>query len=164
MIIAFGNLAGREWRVMSDDYAMSRFNKLGDKLDDESIGYIQKRLKERVEYKRDRDYNAADEIRDELRSKYGVAIDDRTREWSVEVDQYTVVDKNSSRGAPQWRPQEVVEDDDNVKDDMFEHTDSQEERNLADLTVPELKEKLKEAGLPVSGRKAELIERLTGRD
>jgi SAP domain len=149
MIIAFGNLAGREWRVMSDDYAMSRFNKLGDKLDDESIGYIQKRLKERVEYKRDRDYNA---------------IDDRTREWSVEVDQYTVVDKNSSRGAPQWRPQEVVEDDDNVKDDMFEHTDSQEERNLADLTVPELKEKLKEAGLPVSGRKAELIERLTGRD
>ena len=34
------------------------------------------------------------------------------------------------------------------------------ENDLAKLTVAELKEKLREAGLKVSGRKAELIERL----
>jgi hypothetical protein len=33
--------------------------------------------------------------------------------------------------------------------------------NLESLTVAELKGKLKEAGLPVSGRKAELVERLS---
>ena len=35
-----------------------------------------------------------------------------------------------------------------------------DESALSTLTVPELKEKLREAGLPVSGRKSELIERL----
>ena len=34
--------------------------------------------------------------------------------------------------------------------------------NLAALTVPQLKERLRSAGLPVSGRKAVLIERLGG--
>ena len=33
---------------------------------------------------------------------------------------------------------------------------------LSKLTVVQLKEKLREAGMPVSGRKAELIERLGG--
>ena len=33
--------------------------------------------------------------------------------------------------------------------------------DLSSLTVPELKVKLREAGLPVSGKKAELIERLS---
>ena len=34
--------------------------------------------------------------------------------------------------------------------------------NLSACTVVQLKEKLREAGLPVSGRKAELVERLAG--
>jgi len=35
-----------------------------------------------------------------------------------------------------------------------------DEAQLTSMTVPQLKEKLREAGKPVSGRKSELIERL----
>lgn len=35
------------------------------------------------------------------------------------------------------------------------------EEDFSKLTVPQLKAKLKERGLPVSGSKAELVERLT---
>ena len=35
-----------------------------------------------------------------------------------------------------------------------------DETVLSSMTVPELKEKLRESSLPVSGRKSELIERL----
>ena len=34
--------------------------------------------------------------------------------------------------------------------------------SLSTMTVPELKEKLREAGLPVSGKKSDLIARLVG--
>lgn len=143
---------------MSDDYVMTRSNHLSDKLDDEAMYYIQDRIKERSELKKNRNYNAADEIRDELRSKYAVSIDDRTREWVVDVDQYTVVERSR---AP--RGYAYVEDGDDAGiEDKFGNSDVfQEGSNLAELTIPALKEKLKAAGLPVSGRKAELIERLT---
>ena len=144
---------------MSDDYAMARPNHLSDKLNEEDIDYIQKRIKERSEHKKNRDYSAADDIRDELRSKYSVSIDDRAQEWVVEVDQFTVVERpRAPRGYAFVEEEEEAGND----DDLFENSnDAQQEQNLADLTVPELKEKLKAAGLPVSGRKAELIERLT---
>ena len=38
----------------------------------------------------------------------------------------------------------------------------QEEIDYQSMTVPQLKELLKEAGKPVSGKKSDLIERLTG--
>lgn len=162
---------------MSDDYVMTRSNnRLAETLDDEAVDYIQLRLKERSAFKKDKMYDAADEIRDELRSKYGVSIDDRTREWCMEVDQFTVVDNTgrSRGGAPQRQGYEVAAEDsdddffENLKFDDAEGDDdgndggaTQVEGNLENLTVPQLKEKLKAAGLPVSGRKAELIERLT---
>mmetsp|Transcript_2214 Transcript_2214/g.3290 ORF Transcript_2214/g.3290 Transcript_2214/m.3290 type:complete len:394 (-) Transcript_2214:28-1209(-) len=49
-----------------------------------------------------------------------------------------------------------ISNDDAVASSKFESAES-----LSNYTVPILKEKLKAAGLPVSGRKAELIERLT---
>lgn len=149
---------------------MTRSNKrLADSVNEEAVAYVQKRLKERSEFKKNQMYDAADEIRDELRSKYGVAIDDRTREWSVEVDQFTVVDSNSRslRDGASQRPSYTVDDEegnDAGDDDVFEEEESNDDQaksSLEDLTVPQLKEKLKAAGLPVSGRKAELIERLT---
>jgi len=148
-------------------------------LDDETIEYIQKRLKERSEYKKDRDYDAADDIRDELRNEYSVSIDDRTREWSVKVSEYTVVESNND--ARRFRSpspySEMEEDEDEGEDDDYtkepevsafasneveaEAEELSEESDLSDLTVVQLKDRLREAGLPVSGKKSELIERLT---
>lgn len=156
-------LLGREWRVMSDDYVMTRNNfRTESQLDEESIGYIQKRLRERLAFKSERLYDAADDIRDELKSKYSVSIDDRTREWSIEVDQFTVVNNGNSRSnEPPPRPDYFVVEDDVMDDNVNGEEETEGAGSLESFTVPELKEKLKAAGLPVSGRKAELIERLT---
>jgi SAP domain len=173
---------------MSDDYVMTRSNsRLADSLDSESVGYIQKRLKERSAFKAERQFDAADDIREELRSKFGVSIDDRTREWSVEVDQFTVVNGSASN-RPDWGLEQIESTDDSIEDnsdtgffetrldvvdnngarddeiprdhDGDDDGDDDDATSLANLTVPELKVKLKLAGLPVSGRKAELIDRL----
>lgn len=169
---------------MSDDYAMSRESSGSSELDDETIGYIQNRLKERSEYKKNRDYDAADEIRDELRTEYSVSIDDRTREWSLKVSEYTVVESNYDarrfrNPSPYSEMQEdddeddddVVEDDDHdvVEDDddytvepsSDEISEESDASDLSKLTVVQLKDRLREAGLPVSGKKSELIERLS---
>ena len=54
------------------------------------------------------------------------------------------------------------EEDDEEEDDDDEDSDDDQlsEDELSKLTIPALKEKLKDAGLPVSGKKAELIARL----
>ena len=146
-------------------------------LDDETIDYIQSRLKERYEYKKSRDYEAADEIRDELKDNYSVSIDDRTREWMVQVDEYTVLDSDrstrisSSGRAPRPEYELVEEEEEEDTDDVFSTGDDEveiiettdgdvESGDISDLTVVQLKEKLREAGLPVSGKKSELIERI----
>jgi SAP domain len=160
---------------MSDDYVLTRSNsRMAESLDSESVGYIQKRLKERSAFKAERQFDAADDIREELRSKFGVSIDDRTREWSVEVDQFTVVNgsapnrleqieriDDSEEESPDIEFSEArldVVDNNGAKDDELLTDD--DATSLTSLTVPELKVKLKLAGLPVSGRKAELIDRL----
>jgi hypothetical protein len=169
-------------------------NRLADALDEETINYIQERLQARLEFKNDKQYDAADEIRDELREQFGVTVDDRTQEWVVEVDQYSVVDNN--RRSPDTNPRirksspppsySIDDDDDDeydneykvddsisameitksIDDGMYETNGSNErdmpknEVSLENLTIPELKEQLRAIGLPVSGKKSELIERL----
>ena len=205
--------------MLSDDYVISRADRERSNLDDDSVNYIKGRLKERSEYKKNLDYEAADEIRDELRDNYGVSIDDRTREWTVKVNEYSVVgepsrvqrfrtplsddisvdaddddleydvddsddddddfdefeeDDELPDGISLDDDDDFEEDDDNFdEDDDDEGTpeaeDSHEQSkadignsddDLASLTVAELKDRLREAGLPVSGKKVELIERL----
>ena len=72
----------REWRVDTDEYA----RKVGcaHSLSEKEVHHIESRLKERFVLKGDRMYEDADAIRDDLRSRFGVAIDDRTKEWFVE--------------------------------------------------------------------------------
>merc|ERR1719491_742387 len=48
----------------------------------------------------------------------------------------------------------AIEEEESTNDTMFSRED------LMALTVPLLKEKLRSAGLPVSGRKADLVDRL----
>lgn len=62
-------------------------------------------VKERLKYKITRDYDKADAIREGLRSKFNVMIDDRLREWSVGGDfgeehnaQRELADAFNSRG------------------------------------------------------------------
>ena len=50
--------------------------------------------------------------------------------------------------------------EENDEVDLPSNDQNLDEAQLASMTVPQLKEKLKEAGKPVSGRKSELIERL----
>jgi cysteinyl-tRNA synthetase len=176
----------REWRVMSDDYVFSPLAGGDHGFDEDTIVYIQKQLALRLVHKTNRDYEAADEVRDELRDNFSISIDDRTREWSINVDEYSVVVDRPSQRIPVQHKQEngygALEDSEiedevllSAMDDFFnegaiaDEGESQSSSesvlvtggNLESLTVAELKGKLKEAGLPVSGRKAELIERLS---
>ena len=56
--------------------------------------------------------------------------------------------------------QEEVNTDDEA--DEVEEDATSEKVDYASMTVPKLKEALKEKGLPVSGKKSELVERLEG--
>lgn len=162
--------------MLSDDYVLNRTLKSKTGLDDDMIDYIQSRLKERAEFKKNKDYEAADSIRDELRDEYSVSIDDRTREWSVHVTEYTVMESSEARRPPPPPPYSIAKDEEvdfdaveetlEMADSSLENGEEQaddyvEEAELASLTVVQLKDRLREAGLPVSGKKAELIERLT---
>ena len=178
----------KEWWVKTASYAVGRGSRRSyDALDDETISYIQDRLQERLDLKNDKLYDAADEIRDELNQRFGVTIDDRMQEWNIEVDQFTVVNNDSrlldvserqqmSPPTYSFDEENNSEDDDSDKafNDSFEAVfDSEsdittptsmampEDSNLEALTIPELKERLRAIGLPVSGKKSELIERLS---
>eukprot|EP00984_Skeletonema_dohrnii_P019969 scaffold9657_cov94-Skeletonema_dohrnii-CCMP3373.AAC.1 len=116
-----------------------------------------------------------------------VDVDDRAKEWMVmepeggawaddEDDETNIVSKE------EWESDGSVEEEEDVEGDVAddevtaeeEEDDEEEEEeavvpvqaaldeaDLSSMTVPELKELLKEKGLKVSGKKAELIERLT---
>ena len=91
-----------EWRVDTNEYARRQPSSSSsggggddDDVDDDDAGgpaetlsegearYIDGRLKERFDLKRLRLYGEADAIRDELMDRFGVQIDDRTKEWFV---------------------------------------------------------------------------------
>jgi len=149
----------REWHVVSEKYAnASPFN-----LDDDVQTLIEEKIVQRAVAKLEKDYDTADAIRDELAEKYNVDIDDRLREWIV----IGMVPSSSATGDVDIDDSVFEVDESNFEDEQDENevVDSGEamdnDVDLTSLTIPELKVRLKEAGLPVSGRKAELIERLT---
>ncbi len=71
-----------EWHVDTDEYAMSGGE---NNLAEEEVQFIDTKLKERFNFKRLGQYDEADEIRDGLKERFNVKIDDRTKEWSVET-------------------------------------------------------------------------------
>ena len=158
-----------EWRIMSrhggggDDYA-----RVGEhNLSDRDVEVVDAKLKERSACKRDREYEEADAIRDLLMDRFGVLVDDRNKEWSVlpgSVDDFVGGDDDDETASAAAEGQEADEDDgdeDTNQEEVEEEVeDIPTEETLAKLTIPLLKEKLREAGLPVSGKKAELVARL----
>ena len=174
-----------EWRIITDEYFPAS---TGD-LSAEDVELVEDRLRQRFMCKRDREYDTADAIRDELRDRFGVVVDDRTKEWTVEAverpqhsaryDEEEVAQDDSQAVSMDLNDseddEEAVEDEDESTIESASETEEVEEddestgdgedsvlleEELLKLTVVVLKEKLRDVGLPVSGKKAELVARL----
>jgi cysteinyl-tRNA synthetase len=74
------------WRVDTNDYVPHNDNNDTVKLSNEIVQYVDSKLKERFDLKRMRSYEDADAIRDDLNTRFGIQIDDRTKEWFVESE------------------------------------------------------------------------------
>ena len=151
----------REWHVVTAEYNEAPGSSyLDDSTREVIVGLVQKRALAKLA----KNYDEADAIRDELTDTYAVQLDDRLKEWSVVGGQEMLNEaEEDDDDDGDWSTVDMeLEDEDyeNDDDDEGEEGEKSLEIDLQSLTVPELKEKLREAGLPVSGRKAELIERL----
>lgn len=178
-----------EWRVANEDYVQVPSPPNARVLSDDEIAFVQEQLKKRSAFKKNRDYESADDIRDALREQFGVNIDDRTKEWrvaeivsvnggdadeddldaaltellSVDLDEDVAdADTNSS---VMYEDDESEEVEEQGVEEEEEEVSSELDGNislevLTKLTVPVLKGMLKERGLKVSGKKAELVDRL----
>jgi hypothetical protein len=184
-----------EWALLSEEYM---FNEAESSFIPEEtiIAAIGKRLGDRILARKRRDFDMADDIRDELRNDYVVEIDDGNKEWMIVSPRGAMWDTNDDNengggmnvvSKEEWDAEDNANDDDDDDDkymeqdnidvafDDFMINDSAKEvdneiilavgtddvaSTLSTLTVPELKDRLKELGLGVSGKKSELIARL----
>jgi len=164
----------QEYHIDSESYVLSPLQKEPllpaiEEAREEIEGLIRERSKARAE----KDYERADSLRDVLETMYGVLLDDRTKEWFLEPPSGSKVGVLSKDGmsrlekaldSDMWPGEEEFPPEDADEHDMFQESNAFEasihEESLASLTVAQLKARLRRAGLPVSGRKAELIERL----
>lgn len=191
----------REWRVLSDDYAQTEPERGARELPIEYVTLVETEIARRAVFKKNKKYEKADAIRDELQETYSVLIDDKKKEWKVVASsssrgnskfaQEAVTSQLSAYKQKQMSQQKADNDDEldsnfvqpetkKVEDELdtlaidspssFSVTADESEQGdvpsvltrdvLTSLTVPLLKEKLREVGKPMSGRKAELIDRL----
>ena len=166
----------QEWRVLGDNYVQIKAEKGAQELTGDDLSVVESVIIRRAKLKNDKNYGEADDMRDMLESKYSVLVDDRAKEWRVT----TLVPEGPSRARSSPydnRQVDTIEVEEelvaNIQDkvvlvvdppshdvatDIPEKAMSRDE--LTSLTVPLLKEKLRESGKPVSGKKAELIDRL----
>lgn len=175
-----------EWSFVTDSYSLSITSyPLPEEAGLKDL--IEEKVKDRAKAKNDKIYHVADAIRVELQQVFNITIDDRLKEYTYHppLGTDTVcteeihVDNDGSELAAlqafgndehfftlsQQTPQELstststatMEPSDREKDASLSIVDRSD---LEALTVPELKEKLRKVGLPVSGRKDSLIERL----
>ena len=87
--------------------------------------------------------------------------DEVVSEFEAAEDEYEA----ETLGVPEEKDEETQgEIDTEEESDEVEEEASSEKVDYSSMTVPELKDALKEKGLPVSGKKAELVERLEGAD
>jgi len=156
-------------------------------VDPELANEIQSLVDERAEAKKNRDYETADDIRDSLREQFDVSLDDRMKYWSVgensrfrnnssEFDDanvtYDDIQEEKSENSDEFEAEmsKLEESFSEATGNSIINEDTEEEANeesalfveedLKSLTVVQLKDKCREKSLAVSGKKAELIERL----
>lgn len=146
---------------------------------------IARLISDRTAHRQNKEYKMADDILNDLFEEYSVVVDDRTKEWKV-VDDIMADDEfvkgaqlsqqsafaRKAKGNRERRvdtytskdtilsTQEVIasHDDDVI---LPEEGTNEVTCDLESLTVVELKDKLRQEGLPVSGKKADLISRLS---
>jgi len=154
----------KEWHVVTNSYL---YVPSAHQLEEQDVEFIQDQMSQRASAKLKADYETADNIRDSLMDQFAVSIDDRLKEWTVVVDpsnRMASPDTGSNFTADDVEDDvsETEETDNQISDEEEEEVEEEEEDvKLENMTVVQLKEKLKARGLPVSGRKAELIERLS---
>jgi cysteinyl-tRNA synthetase len=153
----------REWHVVTQNYVRAERS---FPVDDESTELIQELVDKRAVAKLQKDYETADSIRELLMNTYVVTVDDRTKEW-------TKLDSGGMPADVNNVDLDIMDEEDG--DDAVEETMDMDDKESAEvvsvetegelekLTVPALKERLRVASLPVSGKKAELIQRLMTR-
>lgn len=131
-----------EWHIRGNDFILSP-DLEGNlpKYVEESRAEIEKRIRERSQAKGEKDFVRADEIRSDLLQTYNIKLDDRIKEW-------TIIGNSDRNG--------ILPDEDEFSPSPFEEN----EFTLSKLTVVELKEKLKDRGLPRTGKKADLLQRI----
>jgi len=174
-----------EWHVQGDDYVLS--NRFEGKLStdiENARGEIEEMIRERSQAKEKKDIERADEIRSDLMAMYGIEVDDRLKEWTVlenvgDVPSDTIVEDGSNaqvgidniesnsvqiqnlvEDSLQGQEEEITTDEEVEREGEGGSKIVDDEVALSALTVPLLKEKLRTAGLRVSGRKAELVQRI----
>jgi len=121
-------------------------------LDPKDETYISDRLNRRLEAWNERDFDTANAIEVELSLAFNIVIDDELGQWSV----CAAADKEGSGSVTS--PENDRTDAPDVRVDLDQGSDALS--TLDSLTIPVLKEKLRERGLNVSGRKRDLIDRL----
>ena len=162
-----------EWHIRGNDYILAP--ECESSLPKEvgaARGEIEKLIRERSQAKGEGDFNRADEIRTDLMESFGVQLNDRVKEWNI-------VSRNSDSSKEPGRDKNLSKEhkknaqirlrppsgDTVVASSLDEVTAIQESgKVLSKLTVVELKEKLRMYGLPVSGKKTVLIQRILDRD
>eukprot|EP00978_Attheya_sp_CCMP212_P023546 scaffold72447_cov54-Attheya_sp.AAC.3 len=165
-----------QWHIRSAGYVRSQNSGAladepnGDFSNEEGsiASSIDQKVADRLAAKLEQDFESADAIREELWEVYSVEIDDRLKEWTaissnknLQQDYFDDVEApndTSVNGAEDIVDE--LEEVDEAEEVVMEINSDVDEEELKSLTVPLLKERLREAGLPVSGKKAELIERL----
>lgn len=179
-----------EWSLSTKQYLMvGSSGNVSNKIIEE----IQLALAERMDAKKCGDYETADDIRDDLNAKYGVSIYDNSKEFEIEyTGEPDVVDNAEESISHADADDEAIDtdagaddediidtDEDNSNEDVdidaditsedvdtdaggSEEVSELDRETLEALTVPQLKEKLRELSLPVSGRKSELVDRILG--
>ena len=158
---------GRTWYIEGGSYSLE--GALPATWAEDVIEFVKSQIDERSLAKGEGLYESADRIRDLLQRDYGVSLDDRARVWTVNVAK----SKEGITYEPELASEELriskvaTGGDSGSKDAPTTAMGSSEEdefEDLSELTVVQLKEKLRAAGLRLSGKKAELIERLVGND
>jgi len=157
----------REWHVVTNEYTMSL---LSSSISDETQNIIKELVEQRAVAKLQQDYDTADSIRDTLMEEYSVSVDDRIKEWK-KLDSLVSERENETLGSTVL--DQDLDEDNALENTQMEHDDEEKEpetrvlesiEELQELTVPMLKEKLRAMELPVSGRKAELVQRILGNE
>lgn len=141
-------------------------------LSQEDMRTINSLIDRRVKARRDRNFNQSDGIKAHLSKTYGISIDDQAREWSIADGEEEGDDDAKEELVIEGNHESSIGNGNSQGDRESASLPQEEEelpaasaalskkKELSGLTVLQLKERLRNAGQKVSGKKEELIDRL----